>query len=389
MDKLKIAKMPEQYSIVRETWLRFRSQTLSFYALVGIIIIFLVAVYAPLLAGSAPLIIIEGNFNFHFPFVYYVFNPDGPELLLDKIYNYLIFFIPLLLIFRMLRFRKRYFLILALLLAVPFLWKWHISYRWDEASRPDNNSSFVLSSPVRYTPYELSGEPYEPPSMKHFLGTDGIGRDILSRIIFGARISIAVGFFATLISLIIGTAMGLTSGYFGGWIDIFIMRFIEIFICFPAFLLLLILVASMMDLKFEQSGLILIPVIGILSWTSFARIVRGETLKQRELPYIQSCKVFGMSNRRIMFVHILPNILGPVIVTIIFAIASNILAESALSFLGFGVQSPTASWGELLKQAFSDPLRYWNLTLWPGMMIFLSIFLLNLVGEGARKSIGD
>jgi peptide/nickel transport system permease protein len=144
----------------------------------------------------------------------------------------------------------------------------------------------------------------------------------------------------------------------------------------------------MMDLKFVQSGLILIPVIGILSWTGFARIIRGETLKQRSLPYIQSCKVFGMSNSRIMFIHILPNILGPIIVTIIFSIASNILAESSLSFLGFGVQSPTASWGDLLRQAFSDPLRYWNLTLWPGLMIFLSIFLLNLVGEGVRKSIG-
>ena len=382
--------MPEQYSIFRETWLRFCKQSLAFYALIGITAMFLIAVYAPLLVGSVPLIIVGDNFKISFPFAFFIFNPDGPELLLDKIYNYLIFLIPLFLILNLFRLRKRYFIIIALFMIIPFSWRWHISNKWNqEELRLNTKTSFALYPPVKFSPYELSGEPYESPSLQHFLGTDGIGRDILARIIFGARISIAVGFFATLISLLIGTAMGLASGYFGGWTDILIMRFVEIFICFPAFLLLLILVASMMDLKFEQSGLILIPVIGVLSWTGFARIVRGETLKQRSLPYIQSCKVFGMSNMRIMFTHILPNILGPIIVTIIFSIASNILAESSLSFLGFGVQSPTASWGELLKQAFSDPLRYWNLTLWPGLMIFLSIFLLNLIGEGARKSIGD
>lgn len=379
-----------QYSAFKESWCRFRKQGLAFYSLLGIFLMFLAAVYAPLLAGSIPLFVVRDNFKISFPFVFYIFNPDGPELLLDKIYNYLIFLIPLIFLFRLFRFKKRYLLITAVIILAPFLWRWHSSYKCSaDELKISENKSFAIYPVVEFSPYELSGDPYEAPSAEHFLGTDGIGRDVLARIIFGARISLAVGFFATLISLIIGTAMGLASGFFGGWTDILIMRFVEIFICFPAFLLLLILVASMMDLKFEQSGLILIPVIGVLSWTGFARIVRGETLKQRSLPYIQSCRVFGMSSIRIMFNHILPNILGPIIVTIIFSIASNILAESSLSFLGFGVQSPTASWGELLKQAFSDPLRYWNLTLWPGLMIFLSIFLLNLVGEGARKSIGD
>lgn len=378
-----------RYSLIRESWNRFKQQKISFYALLLIVLMFLIAVYAPILVGSAPLVVIENKFHISFPFAYFVFNPDGPELLLDKIYNYLIFLIPLFLLVRLIRFKKRYFLIIAILFIIPFLWKWHVAWKYnDDASAARNSYILRILPPVKFTPYEIAGTPHEPPSLEHYLGTDSIGRDVLARIIFGARISIAVGFFATLISLLIGTTMGLTSGFFGGWIDILVMRFVEIFICFPAFLLLLILVASMMDLKFVQSGLILIPVIGILSWTGFARIIRGETLKQRSLPYIQSCKVFGMSNSRIMFIHILPNILGPIIVTIIFSIASNILAESSLSFLGFGVQSPTASWGDLLRQAFSDPLRYWNLTLWPGLMIFLSIFLLNLVGEGVRKSIG-
>lgn len=378
-----------KYSLIREAWNRFKQQKISFYALFLILLMFLIAVYAPLLVGSVPLVVIGNKFQISFPFAYFVFNPDGPELLLDKIYNCLMFIVPLFLLFRFIRLKKRYFIIIAILFVIPFLWKWHVAWKYnDDASGTKNSYVMRVLPPIKFTPYEIAGTPYEAPSLEHFLGTDSIGRDVLARIIFGARISIAVGFFATLISLLIGTAMGLTSGFFGGWIDILVMRFVEIFICFPAFLLLLILVASMMDLKFEQSGLILIPVIGILSWTPFARIIRGETLKQRSLPYIQSCKVFGMSNSRIMFIHILPNILGPIIVTIIFSIASNILAESSLSFLGFGVQSPTASWGELLKQAFSDPLRYWNLTLWPGLMIFLSIFLLNLVGEGVRKSVG-
>lgn len=379
-----------KYSYIRETWSRFRKQSVSFYAFILILLMFMIAVYAPFLVGSKPLLIVTSDFKISLPFAYFIFNPDGPELLLDKIYNYLIFIFPLFLLFRFIRLKKRYFLIIALFLVIPFLWKWHVKWQYnDDNSILKKQYILRILPPVKFTPYEISGTPHEAPSMEHFLGTDSIGRDVMARIIFGARISIAVGFFATLISLLIGTAMGLTSGFFGGWIDILVMRFVEIFICFPAFLLLLVLIASLMDLKFQQSGLILIPVIGILSWTSFARIIRGETLKQRSLPYIQSCHIFGMSNSRIMFIHILPNILGPIIVTIIFSIASNILAESSLSFLGFGVQSPTASWGELLRQAFSDPLRYWNLTLWPGLMIFLSIFLLNLVGEGARKSIGS
>lgn len=379
-----------KYSSARESWNNFKQQKISFYALFLIVLMFLIAVYAPLIVGSVPLLVISDNFSISLPFAYFIFNPDGPELLLDKIYNYLIFIIPLFFLVRFVKMKKKYFLLFAILFVIPFLWKWHVNWKWNEDTL-NIKTSYILKilPPVKFTPYEISGTPHETPSMEHFLGTDNIGRDVLARIIFGARISIAVGFLATLISLIIGTTFGLISGFFGGWIDILVMRFVEIFICFPAFLLLLVLVASMMDMKFEQSGLILIPVIGILSWTPFARIIRGETLKQRSLPYIQSCRIFGMSNSRIMFVHVLPNILGQIIVTIIFSIASNILAESSLSFLGFGVQSPTASWGELLKQAFADPLHYWNLTLWPGLMIFLSIFMLNLVGEGVRKSVGS
>ena len=143
----------------------------------------------------------------------------------------------------------------------------------------------------------------------------------------------------------------------------------------------------MMDLKFKQSILIVIPIIGFLGWTGLSRIVRGEVLKQRSMQYIQACESLGMPNWRIMFIHLLPNVTGPILVSAVFMVAANVLAESGLSFLGFGVQPPTASWGELLKEAFADPLRYWNLTLWPGLLIFFTVLCFNLVGEGLRKSI--
>ena len=143
--------------------------------------------------------------------------------------------------------------------------------------------------------------------------------------------------------------------------------------------------AIMMDRKIEQSVLVVIPVIGLLGWTGLARIVRGEVLKQRSLQYVEACESLGVPTWRVMFVHILPNVSGPIFVCAVFEVASNVLAESGLSFLGFGVQPPTASWGELLKEAFASPLQHWQLTLWPGLLIFMTVSSFNLVGEGLRK----
>ena len=384
----------DRQSGIAEVRFRFKKERIALCGLYGIFLLFIIAVYAPLIIGNLPLIVIKRNFSISFPVLYLIFNPDGPEVIIDKVYNYLMFFIPLFVIFlKFIKFKNSIktlnFILVAAVTFIPFCSQWHVRHKWDPESLHSGRVMLKVMPPVPYSPYELSGMPYEKSSKKHLLGTDNIGRDVMSRIVFGTRTSLAVGFFATLIALIIGTVIGLFSGYNGGIIDIAVMRIVEIVICFPAFLFLLILMASLTDLKFEQSCLIVILIIGLLSWTGFARIVRGEVLKQRNLAYVQACEIFGMSRRRIMLNHILPNILGPIIVTVVFAAAANILAESGLSFLGFGVQSPTASWGELLKEAFTDPLRYWNLTLWPGLIIFMTIFFLNLIGENLRKSIGE
>jgi peptide/nickel transport system permease protein len=203
--------------------------------------------------------------------------------------------------------------------------------------------------------------------------------------VYGTRVSLAVGIAATLLTLLIGTFVGLVSGYYGGKIDLVLMRIVEIIICFPTFLLLLILMAIFSDKKFDQSILIVILVIGLTSWTGLSRIIRGEVLQQRQMPYVKSGEALGLPIDRILFVHILPNVSAPIFVSFTFGIAGAILAESGLSFLGFGVQAPTASWGELLRQAFADPVTYWTLTLWPGFAIFAAVVSFNFAGEGLRK----
>jgi peptide/nickel transport system permease protein len=381
------------HSYFRYIWYGFKKDKLAMIGFGGIIFLIMVAVFAPVIANSRPLCILS-NKGIEFPFFYYIFSPNSAEVLVGKVFNYLMLYVFFGFFFFLL-FRRskniRLYLLLALgiMLAVPFF---TVKKVLDQTDWQSQNSCYqkkavVITAPVPYGPFDIVGPPHEISSIKHLLGTDNIGRDVLSRVIYGARVSIAVGILATLISLIIGTGVGLISGYFGGATDLLTMRVVEIIICFPSFLLLLILMATMMDLKFEQSILVVIPIIGFLGWTGLSRIVRGEVLKQRSMQYVQACESLGMSNWRIMFVHLLPNVSGPILVSAVFMVAANVLAESGLSFLGFGVQPPTASWGELLKEAFADPLRYWNLTLWPGLLIFFTVLNFNLVGEGLRKSI--
>ncbi len=374
-------------------WHCFKKNKLSMVGFGGIFFLIVVAIFAPVIANSRPLCMFTSQ-GIEFPFFYYIFSPNSSEVLVGKVFNYLMLYLFfglfIFLIFRKYKKLRLYLLLtLGLMLTIPFFSVKSVLDKTDWKYRTSNlqKSEFAITTPVPYGPFDIVGSPYETSSAKHLLGTDNIGRDVLSRIIYGARVSIAVGIFATLISLILGTSVGLISGYFGGVTDLFAMRIVEIIICFPTFLLLLILMATMMDLKFEQSILVVIPIIGFLGWTGLSRIVRGEVLKQRSMQYVQACESLGMSHWRIMFVHLLPNVSGPILVSAVFMVAANVLAESGLSFLGFGVQPPTASWGELLKEAFADPLRYWNLTLWPGLLIFYTVLSFNLVGEGLRKSI--
>ena len=236
-------------------------------------------------------------------------------------------------------------------------------------------------SPQDPNSYDLSAV-LQAPSWAHWLGTDDQGRDVASRLIHGCRISVSVGFVAVGIYVLVGIVIGGMAGYFGSWIDMVVSRLIEVVICFPVFFLILTVLAFIGPSIYN-----IMIVIGLTSWTGIARLVRGEFLKQRSQDYVQAARVVGGSAQRIMFRHILPNSLAPVLVSATFGIAGAILIESSLSFLGFGVQPPTPSWGDLLSQSRNYIDIAWWLNFFPGVAIFMTITALNVVGEGLVDAI--
>ncbi len=357
-----------------------------------ILSLLLIAVFAPFLANARPILVADGK-TLSSPLLRSLFTTDSPEIFVEKTFNYLILFLPFLgltfLLFKK-RMRKILLLLGAVLLSIPFFIS---DFRLDKtdwrakAGEIRTDGGTVLFAPVPYGPFETVAPPYQKPSAEHWFGVDHAGRDVLSRMIYGARVSSAVGIFATALAMAIGTLLGLFAGYKGGRIDLYVMRLVEIIICFPMFLLLLILMSIMLDYGSRQSILLVILVIGFSSWPGLCRLVRGETLKQRALPYMSAAEGLGVPLGSLLTRHLLPNVSGPIFVSFTFCVAEAILAESSLSFLGFGVQDPAASWGELLRQAFPDPVTYWHLTLWPGLAIFLAVCAFNFTGEGLRKAV--
>ncbi len=218
-----------------------------------------------------------------------------------------------------------------------------------------------------------------PPSAEHLLGTDELGRDVFSRLLYGARVSLWVGFVAVGISTAIGIVLGLASGYFGGWTDELIMRGVDVMLCFPSFFLILAVIAFL-----EPSLTNIMVVIGLTSWMGVARLVRAETLSLRERDFIAASKLAGASTPRLLFVHILPNALAPVLVSATLGVAGAILVESSLSFLGLGVQPPDASWGNMLMDGKNTlEIAPW-LSLYPGLAILITVLGYNLLGESLR-----
>jgi peptide/nickel transport system permease protein len=218
-----------------------------------------------------------------------------------------------------------------------------------------------------------------PPSYVHWFGTDDLGRDVLTRVIYGARISLKVGFVAVGIAVIIGTLVGLLSGYYSGWVDNILMRFVDIMLCFPTFFLILAVIAFL-----EQSIWI---IIGLTGWMGVARLVRAEVLSIRERDYVMAVRALGARDLRIIFRHILPNAMSPVLVSATLGVAGAILTESALSFLGIGVPPPTPSWGNILTSG-KDYIEFaWWLTLYPGLAITVTVLAYYLVGEGIRDAL--
>jgi len=222
----------------------------------------------------------------------------------------------------------------------------------------------------------------EGPSKAHPFGTDPLGRDVLSRMIWGSRISLKVGFVAVGLATMIGIFFGAVAGYYGDWVDALIMRFVDLMLCFPAFFLILAVIAIL-----EPSIWNIMIVIGVTGWMGVARLVRAEflTLKNRE--FVLAARALGASDRRIIFAHILPNALAPVLVAATLGVAGAILTESALSFLGIGVQPPTPSWGNILTEGKDNISLAWWLSLYPGLAILVTVLGYNLLGEGIRDSL--
>jgi peptide/nickel transport system permease protein len=217
------------------------------------------------------------------------------------------------------------------------------------------------------------------PSWHHWLGTDQYGRDVLSRLIYGARVSLAVGVVAVSLYVVIGVTIGALAGYYGGWLDMVLMRFVDIMLCIPTLFLILMVIAFVGPSIFN-----VMVVIGLTSWMGVARLVRGEILSLKERDFITAARVIGMKDSRIIFTQLLPNALGPVLVVATLGVGSTILTESALSFLGLGVQPPTASWGNMLTEGKEHLTDAWWLVTFPGLAIFITVLGYNLLGQGLR-----
>ena len=329
------AKRAEKQGYWRLVWRQFRRNRPAMAALAILIVLTVIALAAPFLANDIPLYMVK----------------DGRTYWLPNCFTY------------------------KQLSAENF---YRTARRWQPGE--DERAVYAL---IPYSPYnQVLREQQQPPSKKHPLGTDDRGRSVIARLIWGTRISLTVGFISVGISLVIGIFLGAIAGYYGGWVDTVILRIIEVVMCFPAFFLILALVALL-----PPSIYTVMAALGFLGWTGIARLVRGEFLKLRESQFALAARASGLPDARIIFRHLVPNALAPVLVSATFGVAGAILTESALSFLGFGVPPPTASWGELLNQ--SQRLAssgIWWLVAFPGLAIFITVTAFNLVGEGLRDA---
>lgn len=247
------------------------------------------------------------------------------------------------------------------------------------------DDDWAIFPPVPFGPTqhpEMRKPPPAPPDGVHWLGTDDRGRDVLARMIHGTRVSLSVGFVAVAIYVAIGMALGAVAGYYGGVTDAAISRAVEIMLTFPA----LFLILAIMGMLEKTSIFTVMLVLGLTGWSGVTRLVRGEVLKIRGQDFVVAARAQGIGDARIVLGHVLPNALGPVLVSATFGVAGAILVEAALSFLGFGTPPPTASWGEILNQAQQNDMRWW-LTIFPGAAIFVTVTAYNLLGEGLRDAI--
>jgi len=396
------AALPDKPRTYRAmVWRQFRRNWIAVGGLVLIAALFAVAIAAPVIANNKP-ILMRWDGRLSSPMLREVFAPseEVPEQFLERVFNYalvlagasLVVLVPLWLAVRRKAWRAAAMgwtgAALAVACLVPFfLVRSRLDktdYRGLAAQARPGSTDWVILPPVPYGPFEqLPNEPYSAPSAAHPMGTDRSGSDVLVRVIHGSRVSLSVGFLSVGVAVIIGLFVGSVSAYHGGWVDLLLQRVVEIVICFPTFLLILTIMAFVE----KRSIFNVMLVIGLTGWTDVTRLVRGQMLSENAKDYVVAAHALGASSWRVMLRHLLPNSIAPVFVAVTFGVAGAILTESGLSFLGFGVRPPTASWGELLNQAQAWPTGYWWLTVWPGVMIFVTVTVYNLVGEGLRDAL--
>jgi len=224
----------------------------------------------------------------------------------------------------------------------------------------------------------------QPPSRSYWLGTDELGRDVYTRLIYGARVSISVGLVSTSIAVLIGVLLGAVGGYFGGIADALVMRFVDVFMCFPFYLIAIVMASILGPSLFN-----LMLIAGILNWPKIARIVRAEVLSLKHREFIEASRALGLSSGKIILKHIIPNTLAPVIVYATLGIAQGILMEAGMSYLGLGVKQPVPSWGNMLASAQDFGILVSSSWLWipPGVMVFLSVLSINFLGDGLRDAL--
>jgi len=385
------------WDLVRGQFFKNRVAAVS---VVIILLLFLVAAWAPLIANGKPFVWRQAGIT-TYPLLRYLVVPT-PGASIDYLFNYVLFAtitVPIALGFAYFltrsvagAFRKKYKRAVGyglLLAIVPFLFA--PKYRLDGSDYPRKvteldaaNGEYAVFPPVGQDPITPTRQILKGPSGDHILGTDKDGRDVFARMIHGARISLSVGFVAEFIAIFVGVVFGALAGYYRGWLDITVMRFIEMVICFPSFFLILTIVAFIEPEK--RSIFHIMLVMGITGWTGIARMVRGEFLKLADQDFVQSARALGCSSTRLMFRHILPNAMGPVLVSAAFGVAGAILTESGLSYLGFGAPPPTPTWGEMISQGKEHLEEAWWLIVFPGLSIFVSVTIYNLAGEGLRDA---
>jgi peptide/nickel transport system permease protein len=393
-------------------WRQFRRNRFALAALGVLGPLFLLATFAPLIASNQPLVYCDGRQTLY-PWFRAIFNPKET---VDLVFNMaMLGFLPWLIAAAGLNLglkrggvpgRLRIFwaavLYVAIVAAVACVAsgpRWPVnSYgmrSFDEEQFRSGSKVWALYPPIPFGPTQQDLDAiFQPPlyakpaalrksatdGYVHLLGTDNTGRDVLVEMLYGSRVSLTVGFIAVGIYVAVGLAVGAVAGYFGGLADMLISRVVEVVLLFPAFFLILILVAMI-----GPSIYIIMVVIGLTGWPTIARLIRGEVLKQRVIDYVAAARALGASHARIIFRHVLPNALAPALVAVPFGIADAIVTEAGLGLLGFSVRPPAPSWGNLLNVANSN-YHCWWLVVVPSLAIFVTVTVFNLVGNALRDA---